>query len=234
MKICDIHSHVLFGVDDGAQTLDQSLEMLKNAVAGDVQTLVATPHFFGGQTGEIRAAFRQMKDAAADIPVELLLGAEVRVTENLPALLRQKTVPAINGGRYLLTEFPLDTPGTEFLTVLKDVLACGYVPLVAHPERYRAVADAPCIVENWLDIGCHLQLTGGSIRGDYGKTAQKTAWQLLRGDYVACIASDAHNGGSRSNFLMDIYDHLAVHYAPSYARCLLYTNPMAICHDETI
>ena len=234
MKICDIHSHVLFGVDDGAQTLEQSLEMLKNAVASDVQTLVATPHVLGGQTGDIRGAFLKLKDAAADIPMELLLGGEVRVTDGFSALLRQKTAPTINGGRYLLTEFSSDSPSGAFMPVLKDVLAQGYVPLVAHPERYRAVAENSRMVENWLNIGCHLQLTGGSIRGDYGKTAQKTAQQLLRADYVACIASDAHDLHRRSNFLMDIYDHLAVQYAPGYARCLLYTNPMAICHDETI
>ena len=234
MKICDIHTHVLFGVDDGAKDLTEALRMLKDAAAGDVQTLVATPHIFCDDTPQIRQAFAKLKQAAAEIPVTLLLGGEMRVNETFLTRLRQKKLLTINASRYLLTEFPPDMPREGFLPVLKDILALGYVPIVAHPERYLSVAEEPLIVESWLENGCHLQLTGGSIRGDYGRRAQKTAAKLLQGDYVACVASDAHNVRGRNNFLMDIYDHLAVRYAPGYARCLLYTNPMAICHDETI
>lgn len=234
MKICDLHTHVLANVDDGAQSLGQSLEMLKNAVAGDVQTLVATPHMVGGEKRQIAAAFHKLKEAAAELPLQLLLGGEVRVSPELIHNLRQNQVLTINGGRYLLTEFSPNTPAEDFVPALKEILACGYIPLVAHPERYNAVCRNPGMVESWLDLGCHLQLTGGSIRGDYGKMPQKTATALLRQDYVACVASDAHNTHRRSNFLMDIYDHLSVHYARGYAQCLLYTNPMAICHDENI
>ena len=90
------------------------------------------------------------------------------------------------------------------------------------------------MVMQWLDMGCHLQLTGGSALGAYGKTVQCTATFLLKHDLVACIASDAHGVNLRSNFLMDVYDHLAVQYSKQYAACLLRENPMRICGNDDL
>ena len=78
-------------------------------------------------------------------------------------------------------------------------------------------------------MGCHLQLTGGSILGEYGRSVQKAASFLLHNDLVACVASDAHGLHSRSNFLLEVYDHLTVHYSKHYAKCLMYETPMRIC-----
>ena len=92
----------------------------------------------------------------------------------------------------------------------------------------------PQIVVPWLDMGCHLQLTGGSIMGGYGKAVQRAATFLLQQDLVACVASDAHGLHYRSNFLMNVYDHLHLRYSKHYAACLMYENPMAICYDNDI
>lgn len=238
MKLCDLHTHVLPGADDGAQTMEYALEMLQNAVASDVSALVVTPHW-GGLWGsfpdrELNARFEKLKEAARDIPVTLMLGAEARVEEKLPVHLAQGNIPTINGSRYVLTEFVPDTKAREFLPMLQSILDLGYVPLVAHPERYAAVGAAPLMVADWLDAGCHLQLTGGSVLGEHGKTAQRTAAFLLKNDFVACIASDAHSTGHRSNFLMGVYDHIAVQYSRQYAKCLLWENPMGICANDEI
>ena len=240
MKLCDLHTHILPGVDDGAPHLEYALQMLENAVASDVEWLAVTPHcnvphHWGNYWDtDLQQKFAQLRQAAVDIPVQLLLGAEVRVTEDLPLLLAQKRIPTLNGGRYLLTEFAADTDAAAFLPALQNILQSGYIPLLAHPERYVAVCRDWRLVADWLDIGCHLQLTGGSILGAYGKTVQRTAVELLRHDWVACVASDAHGLQQRSNFLLDVYDHLLVHYSKAYARCLMYTNPLRICHDETL
>lgn len=240
MKLCDLHTHILPGVDDGAQTLEEALQMLQNAAASDVEYLVVTPHCNVPGTGgnyrgaELEERFRRLRQAARHIPVELALGAEVRVSAQLPRLLRQGQLPTLNGSRYLLTEFPADFAEAAFTDALADVLACGYIPLVAHPERYAAVCADPGTVEQWLDMGCHLQLTGGSILGAYGKTVQRAAAFLLRRDFVCCVASDAHGITRRSNFLMDVYDHLSLYYSRQYAQCLMRTNPLRICANESL
>lgn len=238
MKLCDLHTHILPDVDDGAPTMEYALKMLHNAVASDVKTLAVTPHCNGpyGNYFDSQLLFRfsQLQEAAKDIPVELVLGAEVLADESLLQHLQQRKIPTINGSRYLLTEFPPDTNADDLSQTLQDILDLGYIPLVAHPERYAAVCNAPQIVFPWLDMGCHLQLTGGSILGEYGKAIQQTSAFLLRQDLVACIASDAHGLHRRSNFLLDVYDHLIVHYSKQYAQCLMYENPMGICSNADI
>lgn len=240
MKLCDVHTHVLPGVDDGAPTMDYALQMLENAVASHVEWLALTPHW-RVVTGEeppsvdrLRQDVSLLREAAADIPIQLVSGAEVRVTDALMAALTAGDIPTLNDSRYVLTEFAVDTNAAAFLPVLEDMLQAGYIPLVAHPERYAAVCRDPRMVQDWLDCGCHLQLTGGSVMGTYGKTVQRTATTLLRNDLVACIASDAHGLRGRSNFLMDVYDHLHIQYSQAYARCLMYTNPLRIFRDETL
>lgn len=235
MKICDLHTHVLPGVDDGAPTMEYALQMLRNAAASDVSLLAITPHCngpFGNGNyldQDLEDRFSQLQQAAKDIPVQLVLGAEARVNDELLYYLKQGKIPTINSSRYLLTEFSADTQ--NFADILQSILDLDYIPLVAHPERYTAVCQTPQIVAQWLDMGCHLQLTGGSIMGQYGKTVQRTAAFLLKNDFVACIASDAHGVNLRSNYLLDVYDHLTVRYSKQYAACLLYDNPMRICAD---
>ena len=240
MKLCDLHTHLLPGVDDGAPNMEYALQMLRNAAASDVELLAVTPHC--NRSSEMRNylddslmdRFLQLQQEAKDIPVRLVLGAEVLADEHLPQLLCQKKVPTINGSRYLLTEFPVDASPDLIQDMLQSILALGYIPLVAHPERYISVCQMPQIVVPWLDMGCHLQLTGGSIIGEYGKTVQRTAAFLLQQDLVACVASDAHGLHHRSNFLLDVYDHLSLRYSKHYAQCLMYENPTGICWDNDI
>lgn len=238
MKLCDLHTHILPGADDGAATMEYALQMLQNAAASDVELLAVTPHCNGIYSNylskELTDRFLQLQHAAKEIPVQLVLGAEARVNEALQVSLKEGKIPTINGSRYLLTEFPGNSARESFPEVLQSILDLGYIPLIAHPERYAAVCKAPELVVQWLDMGCHLQLTGSSILGEYGKAVQKTAAFLLKNDLVACIASDAHGLHSRSNFLLDVYDHLTVHYSKSYARCLMYETPMGICYNEDL
>ena len=240
MKLCDVHTHVLPGVDDGAPTMEYALQMLENAVASDVEWLAVTPHWRATEDADaalmaqLRTDFLQLQEAAADLPIHLAVGGEVRVTDQLAAALTAGQMPTLNDSRYLLTEFAPHTDGAAFMPALESILRAGYIPLVAHPERYTAVCRDPHIVQDWLDGGCHLQLTGGSVMGAYGRTVQRTAATLLRNDLVACIASDAHSLHGRSNFLLDVYDHLYVQYSKAYANCLMYTNPLRMLRDETL
>ena len=240
MKFCDLHTHILPGIDDGAPNMEYALQMLRNAQASEVELLAVTPHcdllqqMPDDPAGDIAARFAQLQQAAREIPVRLVLGAEVLATAPALQLLQQNKIPTINASRYLLTEFPVDAAPECMQDMLQSIQELGYIPLVAHPERYFAVQQMPQIVIPWLDMGCHLQLTGGSIVGEYGRTAQRTAACLLQQDLVACVASDAHGLHHRSNFLLDAYAHLSLRYSKHYAQCLMYDNPMGICFDSDI
>lgn len=242
MKLFDIHAHVLPGVDDGAATEAEALQMLRNAAACDVQALVVTPHCnVPGMpenylTPQLTARFEALCRAAtaAALPLRLLLGSEVRATAELPALLKAGLIPTLNGSRYVLTEFPHGGNGESYRAALRGILDAGFIPLVAHPERYSALCREPAMVHQWLDMGCHVQLTAGSILGKFGREVMHTAQFLLDRDLVACVASDAHGVNSRTNYLSDVYTHLQLHYNPDYAHALLWENPRRICRDEML
>lgn len=240
MRIFDIHTHIIPGIDDGAQTVEKSLQMLECCMASDVTAVALTPHcnvtgVFENYLGpDLDEAVRSLRQAARALPVELYTGAEVRVNDRLIPMLQQGKLPTLGGSRYLLTEFPMDCPETGFTEPLGQILEAGYIPLIAHPERYSAVFRAPAIVGPWLDMGCHIQITGGSLSGSFGSRAQSAAEYLLHNDMVCCIASDAHGTSRRSNFLLDAYDHLTVRYSRRYAQSLMWENPMRICTDDIL
>ena len=240
MEMLDLHTHVLPGVDDGAATEAEALQMLRNAVASDVQALVVTPHCnVPGMpenylTSQLKEQFENLCQLAQGLPLQLMLGSEVRCTNELPSLLRQGLIPTLNGSRYVLTEFSHGGNASIYKAALRDILEAGFVPLVAHPERYSAVCREPAMVQQWLEMGCHVQLTAGSILGKFGQEIMHTARYLLDRDMVACVASDAHGTEKRTNYLSDTYTHLQLRYSNDYARALLWDNPRRICRDELL
>ncbi len=242
MKIIDLHTHVLPGIDDGADSMPTALEMLRNADASHVVALAATPHCNSpGMQGnyydmELVEHLRGLRREAqtAGIGVKILSGMEVRVGENLPLLIERGKLLGINGSRYLLTEFAPDVTLSACIEALQLLRIGNFIPVVAHPERYGAIWQNPDAVRDWLDLGCHIQLTGGSILGKFGRDAWRTADYLIRNDLVAIAASDAHGLRYRTNNLTYVYDHLSIHYSPQYAKMLLLQNPYAMCENQQL
>ena len=210
--------------------------MLRNAAASDVECLILTPHCNRPDRQDqpdLQMAYGRLCQHSKEIPVKLALGAEVHVTEALPSLIQKQDFLTLAGSRYLLTEFPFHWESTDFLPMLEKILASGYVPVVAHPERYDAVFRNPRLVYDWLDLGCHIQLTGGSVVGKYGTKVQKCADYLIKNGLVCCVASDAHGIHSRSNNLLEVQSYLSLYYSRQCARALLWENPMTIFENGT-
>ena len=243
MKIIDLHTHVLPGVDDGADSMATALEMLKNAEASHVIAVAATPHCNSPHMprqnfydDEYLTRLRLLRTEAekAGLGVKILTGMELRAQDNLNLILEQGWALGINGSRYLLTEFRPDVSLSECREKLRTILDHNFVPVVAHPERYGAVWHDPSAVHEWLDMGCHAQLTGGSILGKFGRDCWQAADYLIKNDLVAIVASDAHGLRYRTNNLISVYDHLSIHYSPRYAKMVLLQNPYAIGQNETL
>lgn len=242
MKIIDLHSHILPGIDDGAVNMTETLQMLRNAVASDVQAIAATPHcnvsgfcrnHYDSSMKELLQSVRQ-RAKEESLPLQIISGMEARAGEELPELLQAGKVLTLNASRYLLTELPTNAPPDYCENMLQRILTLSYVPLIAHPERYRCICYDPEIAGIWLDMGCHLQLTGASVLGKFGAEPKRAAEFLLRNDMVACIASDAHGVEYRTNFLGDVYSYISLHYSSRYARLLFWDTPMAICQNQQL
>lgn len=190
MKLVDCHSHVVPSGDDGAQTLEDGLELCDLAVSGGTAVLFATPHVWPHLTLTeprerlIRRAFERLRDRAT---LELRLGFELTPA---PPLLREDPARyALAGTEVVLVEMPFLGPASDLLELAEHVERSGLTPLVAHPERTEPVRERPELArelaERWP-----LQLNASSLLGRHGREIEELAWELL--DVASVVASDGH------------------------------------------
>ncbi len=197
-----MHSHVLPGIDDGPETTEGSLEILRAAEAAGIGTLMATPHVsarYRNDPDTIAAAFERLRGAlGADAPdVEVRLGAEVAVTriaELDPELLGSLR---LGDGPWLLVEPPFSDRVGGIDAAIAEVHRLGFRVLMAHPERCPAFHHDPRMLESLVDGGVLTSLTSGSLTGRFGTPAKRLALALLDGGLAHNVASDAHDAVNR-------------------------------------
>lgn len=233
----DIHCHLLPGIDDGPATLGESLTLCRLAVADGITHAVVTPHIHPGRWENdcklIQERLALLRSALAREHVHLQLGfaAEVRLTDRLFQQIAEDSIPfygELGGYSIMLLEFPHGhiVPGSDKLVAW--LLERKIRPLIAHPERNRQVMKAPELLQPFLEAGCWLQLTAGSIVGDFGQRAGSVARTLLDNGAVKVVASDGHNAGPRPPCMRAAFDYISRHFSPDYARRLMLEAPAAI------
>lgn len=242
MQMYDIHCHLLPGLDDGAFTEEESLQMANIAVRGRTGFIVCTPHVqcrMPSPVSDLLYAFHRLcvllKENGS--PLRLFLGQEIFVDDSyrsLPAKLKQKQLLTINHSSYPLVEF--DPRSTEIsvlkkLTFLKEN---GYTPIAAHPERYAFLQRDLSAADRLHEYGALLQIDKDSLTGTFGSSAARTAAALLHSRQADFAASDAHSPYQRTPSLKDTHSYISERYSPEYADHLLSTNPQKVLKNETI
>lgn len=238
----DIHSHILFGLDDGSGNIQTSLAMADLAAESGTGAMIATPHcnqrgvFENYASDELRRRFDELKYAveAADIPLELYLGAEVFGTADVPQLYLDGRLLTLNNSRYLLIEFDFSETAVFMQRVLYRLMDYGVTPVLAHPERYFALQASPETAVAWHSDGVAIQLNKGSLYGRFGRRAEKLANTLLSGKAVSCIASDAHGAVRRTPDMTDAYGYISVNYSEELSELLFRENPRRIIENREL
>jgi protein-tyrosine phosphatase len=233
----DIHCHLLPGIDDGPPTREAALALAGALVDDGVATVVCTPHVFPGRfenrsssiVDEFNSFSALVKNAG--LPLELLWAGEVRLTPEVLDLMRKQELPFLGQtaqGKTMLLEMPDgQIPlGTE--QFVRRFVTAGIRPVIVHPERNRMVMDQPDRLQSLVDEGCAVQLTAGSLLGDFGARAQATARALLDEGWVQAVASDAHNLGGRRPRMKAAAQWLAQHYGAQLAQQLTKTGPASL------
>jgi protein-tyrosine phosphatase len=159
---------------------------------------------------------------------------EILGTPDTARLLRQGKLLTINGSRYPLVEFSFNSNGEQETAILEDIIQAGYVPIVAHPERYSYVQRDPTIVNLWKEMGCGFQINRGSYIGHFGETARTIAYELTARGFSTIVASDAHSDQHRIPFLRDVRNLLQREFSPVAAQYLLRQNPLRILRNEDL
>lgn len=232
----DLHSHILPRLDDGSRSMEESLAMAHLAVKSGVRAMVATPHCTQGRAREVHAGWLLLREALEDarIPLRLYPGMEIMGTPDTARLLREGQLFTLNGSRYPLIEFPFQAAAREITGILESVAQDGFVPLVAHPERYECVHEDPGCINTWKKMGCLFQVNRGSLLGRFGSTIQDMAFSMVDRGFATVVASDAHSPRMRTPWLRDVYGMLHEEFSPAAARYLLVRNPRSILTDEDI
>lgn len=208
----DLHSHILPGVDDGAQTLEDSLEMARKAISQGITHLMCTPHHNNGKYNN--PADKIIRDVAAlqkeldqrGLDLTLLEGQEVRLTELLlTAIQRDEILFTDLDNTYLLIEFPTNEIPIYAEQVFYHLLNRGQVPVIVHPERNAVFREEPNRLVSFLEMGTLTQLTAPSIVGIFGSDIQNTARQMLEHNMLYMVASDAHNLRHRTFLMKEAY-----------------------------
>jgi protein-tyrosine phosphatase len=235
----DLHGHYLPDVDDGAENIETAVAMLRHAAADGIKTVVVTPHAFSSlnkvkSLDNLRRSWEkwgpELEQSAGDI--KIIRGAEVYFTsELLPFLKENRDLLTINNGSYFLLEFPGDYIYAHSKDFIFNVLSEGLIPIISHAERNAEIQRNPQILGNFVQAGALCQINAGSLRGDFGSEARRSAFELLAANLVHVIASDAHNLQSRKPelaFVPAMLHHLALEKVAFY----IHDIPAAIIADE--
>jgi len=207
----DIHSHILPGIDDGASTIYDSLELCQCAVDNGITHMVATPHIHVGRYENTRAGIEKKCEILKrelrihKIPLHVACAAEVRISAEMLEMIANNKIPFIgkyNGFNYILLEMPHSHILAGSIKLISWLNKRHIQVIIAHPERNKEVQRDIGKLENLIKQGCLLQLTAASVAGKFGDICEKTSRKLIENNWVSFVATDAHNLKNRPPDLM--------------------------------
>lgn len=236
----DIHTHLLPGADDGAESMPQTLRLLRMAWDDGTRTVILTPHYRGKYKKNtpdlLRENFLWLREMAAqELPgMRLYLGQEIAYETDAPEAMHRGAVLTLNGSRYALLEFRPNALRSQLITGVSETIRCGFIPIVAHVERYEISRADQTLVDELLDMGALLQLNADSVLGSNGFAVKRFCHKLLRGGKAHFIASDAHDTTHRPPLLRECFLRVYEKYGQQYAAGLFYENAQAVIENRII
>jgi len=232
----DIHSHVLWGMDDGAGTLEESLAMLQLAVDSGTTDIVATPHANSRYRFQPDLIEQRIAEVSPGLSGKLRIhrGCDFHLNfENVQDAMQNPAKYAINGEHYLLVEFP-DSSISGMTRALTTLIDCGLTPIMTHPERNNHLRGIGEKFLEWIQMGCLVQVTAQSLLGRFGKSSEQSAWEMVRRGLAHFVASDAHDVDDRPPRLDLAFEALRQRVGEQEARRLVIDNPRSMLRGERI
>jgi protein-tyrosine phosphatase len=232
VRLIDIHSHIVFNVDDGPSSIEESLQMVFEAKRIGVQAIAATPHF-NEELYNIYDKddnFEELKNRVKENGVKLFPGYEVFMTEHTPDDVEHKSGLTLNHSRYFLFELPFDHAPEYIRKVISWLNYNNYTPVLAHPERYRYFINDFNLFISVIGFGCLVQADAASIVGIYGNNVKRFAKKIIEMDLVHCVASNAHCADDYMKWYLPAYTQVEKWTNQKTAGRLFYDNPKNIIY----
>lgn len=237
----DIHCHCLPDIDDGPGDMAKSIELCRALFDDGMKAVIATPHQLGRYgdfncAADIRGKVAELNDQlrAENIALTIVPGGDVRVDERLCRLIDEDVVLTLGDtGEYILLELPHEI-FIDIEPLLIELCAKGLRPIVSHPERHSAVARQPDLLNRWFRHSTYLQITAGSLIGDFGSSAQKAAWHFLSSGLACLVATDSHNLRGRRPCMRAAFESIKQRLGQSVAESVCIENPLKVLNGEHI
>jgi protein-tyrosine phosphatase len=233
----DIHSHIVYGVDDGAKTIEDSLAMLELAARCGTTDIVATPHsdqHYQYDLQLITERIAEMQAAVGD-RIRIHRGCDFHLHfDNIRSCENDRARFTINGERYLMVEFADSSIPKNISYVFQDMLRRDTTPVITHPERNALLMGRVGELVEWVRFGCLIQVTAQSFTGRFGKKAEEGCKRLMRQNMVHFVASDAHDTEWRPPDLREARKIVSSEYGESVAERLFNTYPRMVLTGDYI
>lgn len=234
----DIHSHIIPNVDDGARSVEETFNILKEAQEAGFTDVILTSHFLLNYYETNAQELIFWKEKLQEVlknqgtKINLHSGMEIYITNQMEELLENKKILTLANSGYMLIELPLATNVKYFDYVVYYLEAKGIKPIIAHPERYKCVQKDPDIVEEYIEKGCLIQCNYGSIVNLYGREAEKTIKTLLKKNQVHFLGSDVHRENGTYLIIPDAIKKIRKIIGENKINELTTINPKKILQNE--
>lgn len=203
----DMHNHILIDIDDGPQSLTAAIDLLKQAKREGITDIIATPHHlhpkYSNDIHTVKEKINELKlnEEIRNLNINFYAGQEIRVTDRVIDDINNGNIEGINNSNYLLLEFPSNEVPHYSKQLFYELQTMGYIPIIAHPERNKAIVQNLDLLFELINGGALSQLTTSSILGDLGSNVRRISLKIMDNNLAHFIASDAHSATTRP-FLM--------------------------------
>ena len=236
----DIHSHILPNIDDGARSIEETFNMIKEAKNVGFDVIVSTSHYMEGyyETNVperevwVKAIHENLQ--AKNIDINLFLGNEIYMSDNIIKLLEDRKASTINDTSYVLFELPLNVEPLNLYDTIYELQQYKLVPILAHPERYSFVQREPELIYDLVEKGVLMQANYGSIIGQYGKKAQMIVKKFFEGNMIHLLGSDVHRQNTIYPKIPQILSELNGLIGEEKLKELTEINPRLVIQNKRI
>lgn len=235
----DIHTHILPGLDDGAESWDDTLNMARAAVSEGITTIIATPHHANGKYTNIAVEVVEHTQRvntqliAAGVPVTIMSGQEIRVHDDLLEAWQREELLCLAGSNYVLIEMPSSHIPRAMNELIHELHIMKLKPIIAHPERNAEVMNNPERLAEMVEEGAYAQVTTHSLLGGFGRRIEQSAWSLCRSGLIHIVSSDAHHPERRGYRMREAYGVIRErmgeqweNYFLNNAQCVVANKPI--------
>lgn len=236
--VYDIHTHILPGLDDGAKNLKEAIALLEFEIENKVKGVILTPHYrrdmFEASVEDREHSWRILSEEIRKrkLPIALYMGCEYHSNRDMVETLDKGIPFTINYSKNVLVEFSGADTFSYVREIIHELRSGGYMPIIAHIERYPVFKDQPNLVRELINLGAKVQITAGAVTGEHGFFAKRTCHRLLKERVVHFIASDMHHLSNEGIGMLKCVQYVEKKYGELYAKEIFETNPKEIIGED--